>query len=71
MFQNGAQNNPKMDVGSEKIGFEAALATSSGLGGPKGTFTRPQAARFDLLFTPFGPQSLYPTAALALPLMYI
>ena len=62
---------PKCLIGTDEIGFETTLATSSGLGGPKGAFTRPHAAHFDLLFTPFGPQFQYPAAVLALPPMYI
>ena len=71
MFQNEAKRFPKCLIGTEKIGYVTTLTTSSGLGGPKGAFTRAPAAHFDLLFTPFGPQFQYPAADLALWLMYI
>ena len=64
-----AKRVPKCLIGTEKIGLETTLATSSGLGGPKGAFTRPPAAHFDLLFIPFGRQFQYPAAVLALPPM--
>ena len=50
---------PKCLVGTWEIGFDTTLVTSSGLGDPKGAFTRPQAVHFDRFFTPFGPQFQY------------
>ena len=64
-----AKRVPKCLIGTWEIGFDAV--TSSGLGDPKGAFTRPQAVHFDRFFTPFGPQFQYPAAVPALPTMYI
>ena len=61
-----AKRVPKCLIGTEKLCFENTLAASSGLGGPKGASTRPQAAHFDILFSPFGPQFQYRKASLAL-----
>ena len=64
------KRRPKWLIGTEKIGLETVLATSSGLGRPKGAFAKPPAAHFDSLFTSFGPQFQYPAAVLALAPMY-
>ena len=51
---------PKCCVGTVKIRFHDHF------GSPKGAFTRPQSAHFDLFFTPFVPQFQYRKASLAL-----
>ena len=64
-----AKKDPKCLIGIEKNGLETTLATSSGLGGPKGACTKPPAAYFDPLFIAFEPRFQYPAAVLALPPM--
>ena len=55
---------PKYLIGTDEIAFMSTLASSSGLFSPKGAFTGPRGAHFELPCSPFGPQFQYPTAEL-------